>query len=267
MTPHEALAEGRLAEAVALQEATVADHPTDPAARRLLVDLLLFAGRLDAAARHLAAIRSDAPDWPEQERSLYRLIRSEQVRSGQRRRPRFRPDPPPKHMARRWLAVRASLRGRPDRAVRHADAADAAAPCPGGFLDGQEFQGLRDADDRFASVLEVFLGGEYFWFAWESLRRVSLAPARGVLDHLYRPATLTRTDGTTVDVHLPLVYPGSYLAGDEFALGTEIDYLCPDGGLTRCVGGKLLLLGAEEGDELPLSRCRLIEFRRLIELG
>ena len=45
------------------------------------------------------------------------------------------------------------------------DAADEVSPESWwGFLDGQEFEGLRDADDRFGSILEVFLGGEYFWF-------------------------------------------------------------------------------------------------------
>src|SRR5207253_199935 len=67
MTVHDALAEGRLAQAIALQEAAAATNPHGPAARRLLVDLLAFAGRLDDALEHLTAIRSDEPEWPEVE--------------------------------------------------------------------------------------------------------------------------------------------------------------------------------------------------------
>ena len=93
MTPHEALAEGRLADAVASQEAAVAANPHDPAARRLLVDLLAFAGRLDDALEHLARIQSDEPGWPEVERGLHRLFRAERLRSGDGREPRFRSDP------------------------------------------------------------------------------------------------------------------------------------------------------------------------------
>jgi type VI secretion system protein ImpE len=107
------------------------------------------------------------------------------------------------------------------------------------------------------SVLEVFVGGEYFWFAWEALRKVTLAPAAVLLDQLYRPAALTLRDGTAVASHLPLVYPASHRAEGEFALGTETDHVCPDGGPTRCVGGKLLLVGDEA--EVPLARCRMIE--------
>lgn len=259
MTPHDALAEGRLDDAVVLQQAAVAADPDDPAARRLLVDLLAFAGRLDDALGHLAAIHTDAPEWPDAERNLHRLFRAERLRSVERRKPQIRPEPPPKHATRRWLAAKATRTARPDDAVRCIDAADAVSPEIRGFLDGQEFEGLRDADDRFGSVLEVFLGGEYFWWGWEGLRKVELESPAVLLDQLYRPATLTFRNGTAVAIHLPLVYPGSHRADGVFALGTETDHVCPDGGPTRCVGGKMLLVG--DGAEVRLAECRMIEVR------
>src|SRR5262245_24474051 len=184
MTPHEALTEGQLALAVALQEAAVAANPGDPAARRLLVDLLAFAGRHDDALEHLALIHSDEPEWPEVERKLHRLFSADRLRSVEWREPQVRPEPPPKHATRRWLAIKNIRRANPDAAVRCVDAADSVAPHLRGFLDGQEFDGLRDADDRFATVLEAFHGGEYVWFAWEGLRKVTLAPATVLLDQL-----------------------------------------------------------------------------------
>jgi type VI secretion system protein ImpE len=259
MTPHDALAEGRLTDAVALQEAAVAAAPRDPAARRLLVDLFAFAGRFDDAVAHLKAINSDSPDWAEVERNLHCLFRAERLRSIEGQKPQFRPEPAPKHIYRRWLAMKTMRQARPDDAVKCIDAADKVSPEMWGFLDGKEFEGLRDADDRFGSLLEVFLGGEYCWFAWESMRKVTLDPATVLLDQLYRPATLTMKDGTMLAVHLPLVYPDSFRIEDEFALGTETDYVCPDGGMTRCVGAKLLLIG--DGAEVPLAECRMIELR------
>lgn len=259
MTVHDALADGRLTDVVSLQEAVVAATPDDPAARRLLVDLLLFAGQFDAATEHLAAINSDEPEWPEIERNLHRLIRAERLRSVEGREPAICPEPAPKHASRRWLTIKNIRRAKPDEAVRCVDAADAVSPELRGFLDGQEFEGLRDADDRYASVLEAYHGGEYVWFAWEGLRKVTLAPATVLLDQLYRPATVTLKDGTEIAVHLPLVYPASYRAEGVFALGSETDFVCPDGGPMRCVGGKLLLVG--DGAEVPLSECRMIELR------
>jgi type VI secretion system protein ImpE len=154
------------------------------------------------------------------------------------------------------MAIR---QARPDDAVRCMDAADAVTPEVWGFIDGQEFAGLRDADDRFASVLEAFQDGEYLWFAWDGLRKVELAPAEVLLDQLYRPATITLKDKSNFAVHLPLVYPGSHGVDDPFALGTLTEHVCPDGGPTRCVGGKLLLVGDDA--EVPLRECRMIEIR------
>jgi type VI secretion system protein ImpE len=259
MTPHEALAEGRLADAVATQRAAVEAVPGDHAARRLLVDLLAFAGEFEEAVQQLGTIDSAETDWAEVERTFHRLFRSEHLRSVQHRVPRIIPDPPPRHATRRWRAIKALLQADPEEAIRCADAADAITPEVWGFLDGQEFTALRDADDRFASVLEAFQGGEYLWFAWESLRKVQFSPATVLLDQLYRPAEITLKDGTSYPVHLPLVYPGSYHVDDSFALGIDTDHVCPDGGPTRCVGAKLLLVG--ETDEVPLSECRMIEIR------
>src|SRR5213079_2098831 len=104
MTPQEAFAEGRLAEAVALQEAAVADRPGDPAARLFLVELLAFAGRPRDAAVHLREIQSDDPNWPASARSFRRLLRAEWRRSVAGRRPVVLPGPAPKHAKRRWRA-------------------------------------------------------------------------------------------------------------------------------------------------------------------
>ncbi|MFO0797551.1 MAG: type VI secretion system accessory protein TagJ [Gemmataceae bacterium] len=257
MSPHEAFADGQLAEAVSLQEAAVAAHPDDASARLFLVELLAFAGRLDDAETHLAAIRSDDPAWPASARGFRRLFRAERQRSVTVRRPTVLPTPPA-HAKRRWLAVKRLRDGDPAGAVRWTDRADAASPEVEGFLDGQEFDGLRDADDRFASVLEGVVSGRWVWFPWEVLRRVKLELPRFALDRLFRPAEVKLRDGSVHRVHLPLVYPGSHAADGAFAAGVETDRVCPDDGPIRCVGGKLLLAGDAE---VPLAECRMIEIR------
>ena len=254
MTPQELFAEGRLTEAIDAQEAT----PDDPAGRLFLVQLLLFAGRLADARTQLALIDADDPGWPELARTFLRLIRAERRRTAGRR-PLVRAEPPPLHARRRWRAIRALHQARPDDAVRLIDRADSASPEVRGFLDGTEFDGLRDADDRFASVLEAFVGGEYVWFPWEGLRSVRLEPAKFARDRLFRPAAVKLADGTAFPAHIPLVYPKSHTADGVFATGLETDFVCPDGGSTRCVGGKLLLVG--DGAEVPLADVTMIEVR------
>ena len=245
-------------DAIGLQEAAVAEAPEDAAARLFLVELFAFAGQLEEARSQLAIIDSDDPAWPASARSFRRLLRAEMRRSMRVRRPVILPEPIPRHAKARWLAVKALRDDRPDDAVRWVDRADELSPAVSGFLDGREFDELRDADDRLGSVLEAFIEGDFVWFPWEVLRRVKLGPVRYALDRLFRPAEVRLKDGTDFAVHLPLVYPGSHDADDEFALGLETDRICPDDGPIRCIGGKLLLAGNEE---VPLADCRMIEVR------
>lgn len=258
MTPHEALAEGRLVDAIAMQEAVVNAAPFDLAARRFLIDLLAFAGRFVEAQAHLRNVSCDEEEWAGMARNIELLFQAEGLRL-LAQRPRINPEPAPGHAELRWQAILASRVSDPESAIHSIDAADSASTEVWGFIDGQEFESLRDADDCFASVLEAYRDGEYHWFAWEAVRKLELAPAEVLLDQLYRPATLTLKDHSTFDVHLPLVYPGSYEVDEPFALGTFTDHICPDGGPTRCTGGKLLLVGDDA--EIPLRECRMIELR------
>ena len=61
--------------------------------------------------------------------------------------------------------------------------------------------------------------------------------------------------GSELRVLVPLVYPRSDEAGDEFALGREADWPEAPGGLACGVGG-VLMLGDEE---LTLGECRQID--------
>lgn len=255
MTPQDLFAAGRLADAIAALEAA---SSTDAADRLFLVQLLLFAGRLGEARSHLALIDSDEPGWPDLARNFLDLMRAERRRTVGRC-PHFRPESPPPHVRRRWLAMRAIRDGKPELAQRWIDRADTVAPEVRGFLDGQEFDSLRDADDRFASVLEAIVGGESVWFPWEALRSVRLEPAKFARDSLFRPAMVRLHDGAQFAAHIPLVYPHSFAADGEFATGLETDFVCPDGGPTRCIGGKLLLVG--DGAEVPLREVTMIEIR------
>jgi type VI secretion system protein ImpE len=255
MTALEAFAAGRLAEAVALQEAAVAAQPANPPARLALAELLLFTGRLDEVRSHLAIIESDDPAWPASARVYRGICRAASRRD---RRPLFVPDPPPDHAKARWMAIRALRLGEPQRALKWSDRADNGSPPLRGFVDGREFEELRDADDRFASVLEAFHRGRCVWFPWEAIRRVKLEPAKYLLDRFARPASVRLATGEEWAVHLPLIYPGSHDADGEFAVGFEMDYICPDDGPVRCIGGRVLL--ADE-DEVPLADLTMIELR------
>ena len=221
--------------------------------------MLVLADDLPAAREQLDAIDAidaDEPGWPtrSQWRNLLRAIRK---RNRLRRRPEFLFDPPP-HATRRWNAARAVEAGDANRGVRWVDRADAATPEVRGFLDGREFGGLKDGDERFASVFEVFVGGRYCWVPFERVRAVKLSDATGVIEMVYRPAELRLTDGRTLSVTLPLVYPLSAESGDEFALGEAVDWTTEDLGPVCAFGAKIYFAGEEE---VALSQVRMLELR------
>jgi type VI secretion system protein ImpE len=258
MTSHEAFAAGRLTEAVERQESIVAERPGEVSPRVVLIELLLFTGRLDDVRSHLAIISSDDPAWPATARTFRQLIRAERLRSHRVRRPLILPEPPAAHAKARWLAIRNLRDGDPTRAVRWIDKADERSPALRGFLDGREFAELRDADDRFASVLEAFVDGRYVWFPWEAVSRVKLEPAKFALDRFARYASVRLRDGVEFQAYLPLLYPGSHEEEGEFAVGLETDHICPDGGPVRCIGGKELIV---DDVEIPLGDVTMIELR------
>ncbi|OWK46891.1 type VI secretion system accessory protein TagJ [Fimbriiglobus ruber] len=256
MTPQDALADGRLADAVALQDEVVRQRPDDPAVRLFLFELLTLAGRLADARDHLRAIESADPAWPATRKAFARLLKAEYRRSHRHRRPTFL-SPPPAHAARRWRAARAVATGDPD-AARWVDSADASSPHLFGHIDGREFDGLRDTDDRFGSVLEVFAGADYAWIPFADLRRITLSPAVAVLDVAFRVARLTWVEGTAREFVLPLLYPGSHAAGDGFATGQEADWPEAPGGVVCGIGPRVFMVGEEE---VLFGDCRQFDLR------
>ncbi len=261
MTARDLLADGNLTAAVAAQEDHLTRWPADPAARLFLFELLTLAGRLPEARDELLRIDSPDPAWPAARRRFLDLLRGEYGRSVRGRRPRF-VEPPPPHARYRRRVLLAIQAGDAAAAERWADRADATAPHLSGHLDGREFDGLRDADDRFAGVVEAFAGRVYVWLPLDQVRRLTLATPAGVLDEAFRPAQATLVDGRTLDLILPLTYPESAAAGDAFALGQDADW--PDrGGPVVGVGAKVLLVG---DDEAALADVRQVDlsgtFRR-----
>ena len=255
-TARDALADGRLTDAVTLQRQALGADPT-PAARLFLFELLVLADRLADARTQLDAITSEDPSWPASRQRFSHLLRAIHKRNRLRRRPAFLADPPT-HAKRRWNAVRALEAGEMNASVNWIDRADAATPEVRGFVDGREFAGLRDGDERFASVFEVFVGGRSVWVPFEQVRAVVLPDAAGVIEMVYRPGEIRLTDGRTVGVVVPLVYPLSAESGDDFALGEAVDWGVEDGGPVCAIGAKVYFIGEEE---LPLSQVRMLELR------
>ncbi len=252
-----ALDDGRLADALALQRIAVGNDPDDSPARLFLFELLALAGETAEALRQLALVESDAATWPAARKAFRDLLRADARRAPRLRRPDFLAEPP-RHLRCRWNAALCHGRGQSEQAIRWLDRADELTPEVSGFVDGREFAGLRDSDDRFAALFEVFLGRRTAWVPFEAVRTLRIAPAEHLLDLVFRPARLTLADGTAHAVALPLLYPGSAQEGDDLALGQLVDWTSADTGLVCGLGARVLTFGDEE---LDLQSVTMIEAR------
>jgi type VI secretion system protein ImpE len=261
MTASELFHAGQLREAIEAQTAKVKSAPTDQPARFFLFELYLFAGDLDRCRRQLDLLRYDDPQHSAAVEQYRAALDAET-----RRRAVFAGTEQPKglttapdHVRLRLEAVGHLARGEQPEARKKLDEANAAVPSVNGTLNGAPFEGLYDADERFATVLEVFgAGGIYSWVPLEQVASVTLSPPAAPRDVLLRPAHLVLTDGLEGDILLPGLYPGSHAhAEDGVKLGQATEWLGAEGEVTRGVGGRVLLAG---GQLTPLSGCRQLTF-------
>lgn len=246
MTASDLFQAGQLLAAIDAQVQKVKAHPADQSARFFLFELLLFAGDLDRARKQLDALRYDKPEHSAAVEAYRNALASEQSRRdvlAGKARPRFIKDAP-SHAELRLQALSAYASG--DQALGNAllDRANAESPVVRGTLNGQPVEGLRDADELFGTILEVFAGGQYVWAPLEQVESVSMNPPGHPRDIILRPAQLVIIEGPTGDVLLPALYPGSHTHPDDaIRLGRVTDWPGDDGGPARGAGGKLFLAG------------------------
>lgn len=254
-----------LDDALAAATAQVKARPADLAARRALVELLLFAGNLDRSDRLLEAFATLAPAEAEGARLLRRLIQAES-----RRRAVFGLDPaaqphapepigpatPALHL--RIRAVECWRQGRFGQTVALLDEADSLAAPLAGQCDGEDFHGLRDLDDLTAGILEFLTGdGRYCWIGLDQIITLTFPPPERLRDLLWRPAHLVGHGCVEGDIHVPALYAGSHAAVDgALRLGRQTAWR-ETGDVVHGVGQRCLLTGETDRPLLSIGQLTL----------
>jgi type VI secretion system protein ImpE len=250
MSAREHFAAGRLAAAIDAQLQEVRSAPLDAGRRTFLFELLAFAGELDRAGQQLAVLCQETAERGWGATIYQNLLAAEQVRrkvfAGQAR-PEVFIDPPP-FIATRWEAVEHLSRGTSEATaagLAKLQTSDTAAPVVRGVLNDQPVEGLRDADDLLAPILEVMVLRDYVWVPWSQVRELEIESPAHPRDLIWAPARLVLTDGEQRNAYLPALYPGTHAAKDEtLKLGRLTDWLVPEGdGPVRGVGQHLLVAG------------------------
>jgi type VI secretion system protein ImpE len=248
---------GRLDEAIAAQTLEVRAAPADQGRRVFLFELLAFAGDLERARRQLDAMQYDDSALQVTVGLYRKLLEAEEQRrrvfAGERT-----PElvgAPPEHVRLRLDALARLRDGQPAEAASLLAEAEEHRPHVAGQLNGAGFNDLRDADDLFAGVLEVFAQGRYLWVPLETIELVAINPPRFPRDLLWVPAQI-EAGGQSGAVFLPALYPGTHEHGDDpVRLGRATDW-------TQAEGGPVLGRGVHQflaDDEAP----SLLEWREL----
>jgi type VI secretion system protein ImpE len=259
MTALELFQAGKLKEAIDAQIKEVKAHAADQKGRFFLFELLAFAGELDRARRQIDAIKYDDPEAELRTRTYHQLLDAEAARRKlftEGTSPLFLA-PPPEHVALRLAAVLALTRGQQPEAAALLQQANALVPAFAGKVNNKPFALLRDADDLFGSVLEVFSQGNYYWLPLEQAETLALSPPKFPRDQLWARAQLQVRNGPTGDAFLPAVYPGSHgNADDQMRLGRLTDWKAAEGGPVLGVGAHVFLM---DDDAVGLLELRAIE--------
>jgi len=239
---------GKLSEAIAAQTAAVKANPADQSKRLFLFELLAFAGDLDRARRQLDALNYEEVELQAAAADYQRLLDAEKTRQQFFRdggQPKFLTKSPPEHVRLRLEGLAHLRAGRPAEAAESLAQAAEASPPVAGRLNERPFDDLRDCDDLFGSVLEVFAQGNYFWVPLETVESISLVAPRFPRDLLWVKARLD-TEGETGQVFLPALYPGSHEHADEqVKLGRMTDWTSDEQGPVIGRGLRMFLAGED----------------------
>ncbi len=249
---------GNLAEAIEAQVKEVKANPGDHARRLFLFELLAFAGELDRAQRQVDALQYDEMELAAAVLSYRKLLDAERQRRQvfeQKGAPQFLAEPPA-HVALRVQAATALQEGQVEQAGALLVRANEQLPVLRGTLNGVAFEGLRDGDDRFGTVLEVMALGQYYWVPLEQVNLLALNPPKFPRDLLWASARLELHEGAAGDVFLPALYPEAHRQSDpKLKLGRMNDWQDLGHGLVVGLGVKTFLVGEE-------AKC-LLDWRKL----
>jgi type VI secretion system protein ImpE len=83
------------------------------------------------------------------------------------------------------------------------------APEVCGSINGSVFTAIADADSRLGPVLEVIVGGAYYWAPFACIQHITIQRPGDAHDLVWLPAQFTWRSGEQATGFIPARYPGS----------------------------------------------------------
>ena len=259
-TPKELLDAGRLAAAIEALTQEVREAPTDAQKRTFLFELLAFAGEWDRAEKQIAAAAGmDAPS--QMAAGVYRgLLQAERDRAlvfAGKARPRFL-RPAPAWVEKNLAALGQLSEGNVAAARALLDESEEERPALPGRRGDAPFADFRDFDDVFSGVVEMVFQGKYTWFPLEQARSLEPNLPKKLRDLIWPGARITADDGTSGDVFLFALYPGSSAHADDLVkLGRMTDWKSLSDDLQAGLGLRSFLV---DGEDVSLFELGPVDF-------
>ena len=258
MTATELYKQGKLQEAIDAQIQAVKSKPADQSLRLFLFELFAFAGEFDRAGKQIDVLKFDEPELLAAVVNYRKCLDSELARRRVFKEgiaPQFL-KAPPEHLTLRLEALQQLRTGDAVGAKATLERAEAVTPAYKGSINDKPFQLLRDSDELFGPVLEVFSKGNYFWLPFEDIDLLASNAPKFPRDLLWLPANLQVREGPSGEVFLPALYPLSGEDADpEIRLGRATDSLQAEGGPVRGIGRRVL---RADSHDVALTDCRQI---------
>lgn len=263
MKAKELLDANKLSAAIGEITQQVKSHPADASLRTFLFETLCFAGEYDRAERQLDVIGHQNVKAGIGVEVYRNLIRAEGARKklfSQGLKPTFIVDPPD-YVTDQLAAINCLREGNAVEAKALLSRSQDGSPAIKCRINGKEFSGFRDSDDRTASILEVFARDVYIWVPLGQVIKVTINPPKHLRDLLWVPATMEVSDRPPLDVFMPVLYEGSEQdENDQIRLGRMTDWRSVGDDLVRGLGQRTFLV---HDAEWALLEMRSLEFETM----
>jgi len=247
---------GKLNAAIEDQLLAVKSNPTDLGKRMFLFELCSFAGDWERAKRQIDAMQSPDPAM------IRTIVNYKACLDGEEHRrkvfqegvmPNFLVEPPA-WVYHRLEAIKLMKAGQAAQAKEVLEKCDSEAPPPSLSWNNQPATHIRDCDDIYGPIIEVFANGGYFWLPLEQVDGITANPPKAPRDLIWFPAKVSVKGGPAGDGFLPVLYPESYASDqDPIRLGRHTDWISTEGSPVRGIGLRLFLIG---DDALPTPELR-----------
>jgi type VI secretion system protein ImpE len=258
MRAEELVQAGKIEEALAELQNRVRANPADSSLRIFLFQLMAVLGQWKRAMTQLEVVHDlDKEAWPmvHAYREAINCERHREAVFQGKSKPLVFGEP------QEWIALlieaqQAYAKGEMGKFQGlNADAFDQ-APATAGKINGEPFEWLADADQRFGPVLEIIFNSQYYWAPLHTISALNAEEPTDLRDLVWLPAELTWTNGGKNMVMLPSRYPLISGVDNDILLARKTNWLDRGSEIFEGVGQRML---ATDQSDYPLLQVRSIE--------